>query len=45
MAIGALTEQALIEAHARGWGDKDSSAPFMLQEERAGVVVRTSRAE
>src|SRR5205085_3828 len=37
----ALAEQALIQGLVRGWGDKDSSAIFMLQEERAGVEVRT----
>ena len=41
MATAALAEQTLIEAMARGWGDKDFAAPFMLQEERAGVKVRT----
>ena len=46
MTMGALAEQTLVEALARGWGDKDSSAaPFMLQEERAGVKLRTSGAE
>ena len=43
MAMAALAEQTMIEAMARGWGDKDSSAPWVLQEERAGVQVRTSR--
>jgi len=41
MAMAALAEQELVEAIARGWGDKDYAAPFMLQEERAGVKVRT----
>ena len=44
MAMAALTEQTLIEAMARGWGDKDYATPFLLQEERAGVQVRTERA-
>jgi 3-hydroxyisobutyrate dehydrogenase len=42
MAMAALAEQALIEGLARGWGAKDSSATFLLQEERAGVKVRSS---
>ena len=42
MAMAALAEQALIEGLARGWGAKDSSATFLLQEERAGVRVRGS---
>lgn len=41
MPMVALGEQTMVEAMARGWGDKDSAAPFMLQEERAGVKVRT----
>ena len=42
MALAALVEQDMITALGRGWGDKDSPSPFMLQEERAGVKVRTS---
>jgi hypothetical protein len=30
-----------VEAIARGWGDKDNAAPWLLQEEKAGVRVRT----
>jgi 3-hydroxyisobutyrate dehydrogenase len=41
MAMAALAEKEMIEALARGWGDKDFATPFMLQEERAGVKVRT----
>jgi 3-hydroxyisobutyrate dehydrogenase len=40
MPMAALGEQVLIEAIARGWGDKDSTSPWMLQEEAAGVQVR-----
>jgi 3-hydroxyisobutyrate dehydrogenase len=43
MPIASLGEQILMEAMARGWGDKDSTAPWMLQEEAAGVKVRSSR--
>jgi 3-hydroxyisobutyrate dehydrogenase len=42
MAVAATAEQLLVEALARGWGAKDSSATFMLQEERAGVQVRSA---
>jgi len=28
------------EALARGWGDRDSRTPMLLQEERAGVSPR-----
>jgi 3-hydroxyisobutyrate dehydrogenase len=41
MNVASLAEQALIEGLVRGWDDKDSSAIWMLQEERAGVKVRT----
>jgi len=34
-------EQALIEGLSRGWDTKDSSAIWLLQEERAGVKVRS----
>jgi 3-hydroxyisobutyrate dehydrogenase len=42
MKIANTAEQDLVEAMARGWGERDSSAPFSLQEERAGVKVRRS---
>jgi len=41
MNVASLAEQALIEGLARGWEQLDSSAIWMLQEERAGVEVRT----
>jgi 3-hydroxyisobutyrate dehydrogenase len=43
MPMAAIAEQLMIEAMARGWGDRDFSAPFVLQEERAGVEVRATR--
>ncbi len=43
MQIAALAEQQLEEAMRRGWGDKDSMAIFCLQEERAGVKLRTRK--
>lgn len=45
MAMAALTEQLLVEAIARGWGDQDYGTAFLLQEERAGVQVRAGGAE
>jgi len=42
MPLSALCEQELIEAMARGWGDRDASIFLTLQEERAGVTVRVS---
>ncbi len=43
MPMASVAEQILVEAMARGWGDKDSTAPWMLQEEAARVQVRASR--
>jgi 3-hydroxyisobutyrate dehydrogenase-like beta-hydroxyacid dehydrogenase len=40
MPLAAIAEQALIECVNRGWGGKDMTAAWMLQEERAGVEVR-----
>jgi 3-hydroxyisobutyrate dehydrogenase-like beta-hydroxyacid dehydrogenase len=42
MPLAALAEQTLIECVNRGWGGKDMSAAWALQEERAGVEVRPS---
>lgn len=41
MNVASLAEQALVEGLARGWESRDSSAIWLLQEERAGVEVRT----
>ena len=43
MPMISMFEQTMIEAVARGWGERDSNAPWQLQEERAGVQVRASR--
>jgi 3-hydroxyisobutyrate dehydrogenase len=40
MRLSALCEQEMVEAMARGWGNRDSSIFLTLQEERAGVEVR-----
>ncbi len=40
MPLAAMAEQALIECLNRGWGGKDMTAAFALQEERADVKVR-----
>ena len=42
MPMAAIAEQTMVEALARGWGDKDSLSPWMLQEEAAGVKVRAT---
>ena len=41
MPLAAMAEQNLIEAVSRGLGEKDGVAAFALQEERAGVKVRS----
>jgi 3-hydroxyisobutyrate dehydrogenase len=43
MALISLVEQLMVEAVARGWGERDSNASWELQEERAGVKVRASK--
>jgi 3-hydroxyisobutyrate dehydrogenase len=40
MALASLTEQELMEAINRGWGDNPTTIVRRLQEERAGVEVR-----
>jgi 3-hydroxyisobutyrate dehydrogenase len=40
MPLAAVAEQALIECLNRGWGGKDMTAAWALQEERARVQVR-----
>lgn len=40
MPMADLALEELTAALARGWGDRDSRAAMMLQEERAGVDIR-----
>lgn len=40
LSLANAVEQEFVAGMARGWGERDSSAPFALQEERAGVKVR-----
>jgi 3-hydroxyisobutyrate dehydrogenase len=42
MPLSNVAEQNMIEGMNRGWGRRDTSAAFQLQEERAGVEVRSS---
>lgn len=43
MPMANLTLQEMMTALNRGWGDKDSRSPMMLQEERAGgILIRAS---
>jgi 3-hydroxyisobutyrate dehydrogenase len=43
MPMAAVAEQIVMQAMARGWGDKDVTAPWMLQEEAARVQVRETK--
>jgi 3-hydroxyisobutyrate dehydrogenase-like beta-hydroxyacid dehydrogenase len=43
MPLAAVGEQILVAAMARGWGEKDSTSPWLLQEEAAGVKVRATK--
>jgi 3-hydroxyisobutyrate dehydrogenase len=43
MPMAAVGEQILIQAMARGWGDRDSTSPWELQEEAARVQVRATK--
>ena len=45
MPFANLAEQIVIQALNRGWGDKDSSVTFLLQEEAAGVEVRAPQVD
>src|SRR4029434_5315509 len=40
MRLGALCEQEMVEAMARGWAERDASIFLTLQEERARVKVQ-----
>lgn len=42
MPVANLVEQINIEAVNRGWGQRSSGIPFVLQEEAAGVQVRAN---
>ena len=39
MSHAALSEQEMVAALGRGWGEFDSNIFFRLQEERAGVEL------
>jgi 3-hydroxyisobutyrate dehydrogenase len=42
MPLAAVAEQTLIECLNRGWGNKDMTAAWALQEDRAQVKVRAT---
>jgi 3-hydroxyisobutyrate dehydrogenase-like beta-hydroxyacid dehydrogenase len=45
MRMGEIAMQEIAEALRRGWGERDARIALTLQEERAGVSMRVSRAE
>ena len=45
MPVATLAEQMAIQGMNRGWGDRDNSITFLLQEEMAGVEVRASEVD
>jgi 3-hydroxyisobutyrate dehydrogenase len=42
MPIAALVEQIMIQAIGRGWSEQSTASLFRLQEEAAGIEVRTT---
>ena len=40
MRFANLALAELSEALSRGWGERDSRSPMILQQERAGVEIR-----
>jgi 3-hydroxyisobutyrate dehydrogenase len=40
MRVANLTHAEMTEALNRGWGERDSRVPMLLQEERAGVEIK-----
>ncbi|MEU9779834.1 NAD(P)-dependent oxidoreductase [Streptomyces phaeochromogenes] len=45
MRSARLVKEDFQEALERGWGDRDSQTPLLLQNERAGVTIRLSPDE
>jgi 3-hydroxyisobutyrate dehydrogenase len=45
MPIANLAEQIAMQGINRGWGDRDSSVTFLLQEEAAGIQVRAPHVD
>ena len=40
MRLASLTHAEMTEALNRGWGERDSRVPMLLQEERAGIEIK-----
>ena len=45
MPVATLAEQIAIQGINRGWGDRDSTVTFLLQEEQADVQVRAPHVD
>ena len=45
MRVAELTRAEMTEALNRGWGERDSRSPMLLQEERAGVEIKVPAAK
>ncbi len=45
MPVANLAEQIAIQGLNRGWGNRDSSVTFLLQEEQSGVEVRAPNVD
>jgi len=45
MPVANLAEQIAIQGMNRGWGNRDSSVTFLLQEEQSGVEVRAPNVD
>ena len=45
MPVANLAEQIAIQCTNKGWGGKDHTVPFLLQEEMAGVDVRAPHVD
>src|SRR3989442_5290203 len=45
MRLAHLTLEEMTEALNRGWGERDSRVPMLLQEERAGVEIKVDPAK
>jgi 3-hydroxyisobutyrate dehydrogenase len=45
MPVANLAEQIAIQSMVRGWGNRDSSVTFLLQEEASGVEVRAPHVD
>lgn len=44
MRVANMVLEEMTEALNRGWADRDSRSPMLLQEERAGVQVRADES-